>query len=308
MSNHQIVTKYINNSPSTMKLSTKEILDDFKKIKPINIAILDISLTYMLGKYMYNYSICNKWEVSPNLLQDILLSVKTKFPNMTKSIDEKIEIFEDEIKEAKIFFEAPDSYKFEKRLENIFLEIYKDNKDNNVKFEKYDLECCRNLLGFKYEINKLIKDCISTYTSEWGSVDIFIKELEQIIMINFEEIESNNAFQDTLSLIETINEKAEKRINVLIINTVELMKSTKLLTKDLNKLESIYIYGELKKHIIKNFNKEMEKIYYEEILSHSFSSEVSMALLEMYEVDKSMHRLALTFSELESDLKNIAKN
>jgi hypothetical protein len=303
MCDRYVINKYCINSSSNLNLPFEEIMEDFKNIKPSKVPILDISLLSMLGKYIHNYTVINKWGSAPYLLQEIISSVKTKYNNLTKSIEEKSETLEYEMNEAIKLLEAPDSYKFEERLLKIILDIYKENVNY---FNKFDKKHIQDLLTFKYEIVDIIKKCISKYEFTWNEFEDKIVNIEEIIMINFEDLESNQDFQDTISIIENVTKNTENKINKLIINTIELIKSTKLLTKDFNnKLESIYMFEKLKKHIIKNFNTEMDKIYYEEIMSHKFNSEISMALLEMYEVEKSMYRLALTFSELENDLKNL---
>ena len=300
MCDQNVINKYCKNSSYNLNLSFEEIIEDFKKIKPSFIPILDISLINILGKYLYNYTTIKKWGLAPDFLQEVILSVKNNYKNLTKSIEEKIEQFEFELDEAKRLFESPDSFNFEERLLKIILDIYKKNINN---FNKFDKNNIMDLLTFKYEIANIIKKCISKYEIDWNEINNKMEMIEEIIMINFEEIESNPSFQDTVSIIENVTKNTEKEINKLILNTVELLKSTKLLTKDFNELESMYMFEELKKHIITNFNTEMDKIYYEEIMSHKFNSEVSMALLEMYEIEKSKYRLALTFSELESYLK-----
>ena len=160
MCDQNVINKYCKNSSYNLNLSFEEIIEDFKKIKPSFIPILDISLINILGKYLYNYTTIKKWGLAPDFLQEVILSVKNNYKNLTKSIEEKIEQFEFELDEAKRLFESPDSFNFEERLLKIFLDIYKKNINN---FNKFDKNNIMDLLTFKYEIANIIKKCISNH-------------------------------------------------------------------------------------------------------------------------------------------------
>jgi hypothetical protein len=296
MDNHYIITKYCLNS-SNMNLSFEEITKDFKTIKPSLIPILDISLASMLGKYLYRYGILKKWNCSSNLLEEILLSIKSNYPILEKIINSNIEKIKFDTQEAKNNFEDPSSLKFEDRITDTILELY---KENTINFDKFDQKCMMDLITFKYEILKLITDSKSIYKIKWNEINKNLEILEDILINNFEELEDEPMFQDTISMIEKINTAAEKEIKLLITYTLELINTGKEFCKNANSIEDVYIYEDMKKTIKKKFNKQIDEIYYKNVMLYNFSTEIRNALLEMFEVEKSMHRLALTFSEIET--------
>jgi hypothetical protein len=284
-----------------MGLSIEEITEDFKIIRPSSIPILDISLVTMLGKYMNKYENFNKWEVSPHFLEEIISSIKMKYPNLTESIESNIERFTTETTEAKKKFEGPDSFKYEERILNIVIELYKDNMTN---FDKFDQRCVMDLITFKYEIIKLIKDCTLIYEIKWNEIDVYLETIEDILMENFTELESDPSFQDTIIMIEKIGDAAEKDIKTLITYTGELLQSVKEMCNSKNTIDDIYMYEDVKKSIKEKFNKQIDKIYYQKVMLQKFSPEISKALLEMFEVEKSMHRIALVFTEMEKGIQS----
>jgi hypothetical protein len=280
-----------------MNLSFEEITKDFKTIKPSLIPILDISLASMLGKYLYRYGILKKWNCSSNLLEEILLSIKSNYPILEKIINSNIEKIKFDTQEAKNNFEDPSSLKFEDRITDTILELY---KENTINFDKFDQKCMMDLITFKYEILKLITDSKSIYKIKWNEINKNLEILEDILINNFEELEDEPMFQDTISMIEKINTAAEKEIKLLITYTLELINTGKEFCKNANSIEDVYIYEDMKKTIKKKFNKQIDEIYYKNVMLYNFSTEIRNALLEMFEVEKSMHRLALTFSEIET--------
>ena len=272
--NEQIYNKYSQNQ--SIYLSFDEILNDFSMIKPTFNPILDICIIKTFGNYIYNITNYKKWEICPNLINEIIniknnKSMQYNLPNDSTNIFYNIKNQDiiDIITKASSKHEQP---------------IYTINKvyyfvSNYIK-EHLDMKNSDNINKYftiKAKYNKCLDMIKLNYTDTWNEIDIIYEKISNILFENFTELENDFNFEKTINIIDSIGIEANKKIQ-------QLINSTALLIKD------NIISPQLKL----DFDKNMDQIYEQVISSKKFDKLIHDVIVDMYGVEKTIHRMSFT--------------
>ncbi len=284
----QLYNKYNNFT----NFSFDEFKNDLGQIKPLYKPIIDICIMKSIGNLVDKMLNLKKWNSCPNLKNEIIDMTKQKFPLL---------ISEETI--SSIYNEAMQTNKTPSNaIDNIYYKVSDDLK-SNIKSDQ-DI---KQYFDTKNLYDEQLRQIKLKYQDTWDQLDNDFEQLNDIIIENFEELENNAFFEETIELIEKINDEASVQVKQLIELTRNLLKKEFLLTKEIKGVTSNHIFEKIKKDLLIEFNNEMDQIYSNVIASKKFDKSIEFMFLELYDVEKSMHRLSLTF-DYGSDFINYAIN
>ena len=281
--NQSIYLKYSQNQ--NINSSFDEILRDFSQIKPTFNPILDICTIKIRGGYIYNVTNFQKWKICPNLLDEII--------NTSQDIDYNMKI-EDIIKKAISKYKDP-SY----TINEIFY-FFSDKIKNNINDSMNDSINISKYFEMKTDYNNFLNQIKLKYQDEWSDIEKKYDIISNTLIKNFNELENDCNFETTIELIESISKKVNCKIE-------QLIDCYSILIKNSNS-ENI-----LSSQIKIDFDKKMDEIYEQEILLHFnnnliFDKLIRDAILDMYGVEKEIHRMSLTLENCSHILKKINVN
>jgi len=143
-----------------------------------------------------------------------------------------------------------------------------NNEDNINKYFEMKDKYCKSIEMIKLK-----------YMDKWKEIDTSQVSYDTIYE-NFSELENDINFIATTEIIDSINNEASKEINTLINNISKLLRDEKL---DILSPQ-IKIY----------FDNMMDQIYEKVILSKNFDKYIHDIIVDMYGVQKSIHRMSLS--------------
>ena len=129
----------------------------------------------------------------------------------------------------------------------------------------------------KSKYNEYFDQIKLKYTDCWTYIEKHYENIVDILMENFSELENNLYFQETVEIIESISNEASKKIEILIKHTAILIKDD-LLTSQIKI----------------NFDKHMDEIYEEVVASKKFNIVIHNVMIDMFGVEKAIHRMSLS--------------
>ncbi len=295
MSINIVLTKY--NPESNNIVTFEEMITDFQSLEPTNIPIIDISMLTSIGKYIHKFTNYHKWKLCGNLeneLIDMIISLSNKTTNI--NVDDLKLIF---CKYKNNF--SPDSYELENALFKFVEEIIK-NKLPMLQIN--DANSLKEYFDFRMDFQKEYKLIINKYKLDFNEIEIKINNISNIITNKFEKLEELPEFEDSIQMIENINNKVSIKMERLIKLTNEQIQQAKGQSQSLVGYNGIMLFEELKKDIMDTFNKEMDIYYENEIKSLKFNDYINDFLLKLYDVEKSMYRFSVCLGEIENAIKN----
>lgn len=288
-SNYDILHKYIYNFETSKDIPMKVMEEDLLKIKPVNIPIQDILTMKIIGDYIFKLSTYLKWSYYDSIDIDIINLCKKEWSN----------IHIDYAQIIKLIYNAKLEYKDIKKVQYEILK-YIDNKYQehySIKeaFLKKDIKSCDNYLVFRQESNKYIEEIFNKYNLELNEIDLKCEDFVDKISENFIELESDENFNDTTMLIDSIEDIIDDKINSLIKHCV---KEFKLANQD---EKNPFVLQDLKNNAMDNFVLKMDEIY--KIVCFSklkkLDETIIVNILELFivnkEISKSMFLLELNF-------------
>ena len=270
-SNQSIYIKYSQNQ--SINIPFDEILKDFSMIKPTFNPLLDICTIKTLGSYTTNVTNFEKWKQSPNLTDEII--------NISNEYIDKNQDIINIIKKANSKYENP-SYTISKVSYYISDKI-KENLDMN---KPSDVSL---YFKIKNAYNNLLDQIKLKYNDMWNDIDIQYEKIAETLLENFAELENDLNFELTTETIESIDREASKEVEKLINRTAILIKENNILSPEI-KID---------------FDKKMDQIYENVISSKNFDKMIHDIMIEMYGVEKAIHRMSLSFENCLNVLKSI---
>jgi len=265
MADIQQQIKSIYKIPKTIDISFDELLILYSSIKPTYVPILDICTIKTFGDYGYNVCKYIMWKACPNLIAEII-RVNTLYSHYNISEQDIINIINTAITKNDIPSSIIDKvYYFVS--DTLLKNINKSNKDEVNKYFK-----------MKSAYNNSLQELTLKYKDIWDDLEEQYEKISDVLCKNFNELETNEEFEEATELIESIGKEASLYINTLV------NKKAILISKN----------PELLLQIKADFDKEMHEIYERVITSKHFSKSIHDVILDMYEVNKEMHRMSLT--------------
>jgi len=254
-----IFNKYSQNQ--NMLLPFNELMKDFNMIKPTFNPILDICIIKTLGSYITNTTNYQKWQICPNLINEIHMSIDSNIIEIQAIIDI--------VDKARKNYEQPDF-----TINKVYYYIsdcIKDslNMNNSDDVLKY--------FEMKSEYKERIDMIKLKYSDTWKEIEKQYETIIDVLLENFRELENDLNFEATTELIDSIGVEASKEVEKLI-------NKTAILIKENNYSPQIKI----------DFDKMMDQIYEKVILSKNFDKYIHDIIVDMYGVDKSIHRMSLS--------------
>ena len=259
-----------------MNILFSKLLQDITMIKPTFNPILDICMLKSIGGYITHLTNFQKWKICPNLIDEIISMNNTLF------LDYKLnnQYIIDLIKKASSLYESP-SYTVNKVFYFVSDSIKESlNLTNSDDVSKY--------FEMKSNYNDSLNQIKLLYQDEWDSIEKQYEQISEILLKNFSELENDINFKITTEIIDSIGNEISKQVEILIKQTAILLK------------ENVKLKSEIKV----DFDKKMDDIYEKVISSKNFDIIIHNALLDMYEVNKTMHRMALSLEDC-SNLLNM---
>jgi hypothetical protein len=270
MTNIQQQIKGLCNLPNTIDISFDELLILFSSVKPKYVPILDICTIKTFGDYGYNVCKYIMWKACPTLITEII-GVNTLYSYYNIAEQDIIDI----IKTAISKNDTPSS---------IIDKVYYFVSDSLLKnIDKSNKDEVTNYLSMKYKYNNSLKELTLKYKDTWDDLEKQYENISDALCQNFNELETDDSFEKATELIESIGKEASVIINTLINKT----KASILISKN----------PELTIQIKLDFNKNMDEIYERVISSKHFEKSIHEVILDMYEVNKEMHRMSLTLEQ-----------
>lgn len=139
---------------------------------------------------------------------------------------------------------------------------------------------------YKYfEMKSNYNDFLNTikikYQESWSDIEKQYDIITNTLLDNFKEIDDDLNYQLTTELIDSIGSEASEKVNKLINMTSKLHKI--------------------------DFDKQMDQIYEQVISSKNFDKLIHDVLLDIYGVEKAIHRMALSLDNCSNMLNNYIK-
>jgi hypothetical protein len=269
--NHQIYNKYSQNQ--NMCIPFNEIAYDFSQIKPTFNPILDICTIKLLGDYIYRMTNFQKWKLCPNLIDEIL------------SYGEDYNIKNQEI--INIITKSINAYKAPSYTINDISYFVSDSIKNSLNLNNIDN--VEKYFKLKSNYNNFLDKIKLKYKSEWLNIELQYENITNILLENYSELETNLNFQITTEIIDSIGYEASCKVKQLIDTTAILLKNNNILSSQI-KID---------------FDKQLEQIYEQVISSKNFDKLIHDALLDMYGVEKAIHRMSLSLENCSNILNMV---
>jgi hypothetical protein len=252
------------------------LLQEISMIKPTFNPILDICTIKNIGGYITNLTNFQKWKLCPKLIDEIILMNNSLF------LDYKInnQHITDLIKKASSLYKSP-SYTLNKVSYYVSDSIKESlNMESPDDVSKY--------FEMKSKYNDSFNQIKLMYKDEWDCIETQYEQISETLLENFSELENDINFEITTEIIDSIGNEISKEVEILI-------KQTAILIKENNTLKS---------EIKVEFNKKMDQIYEKIISSKNFDQLIHDVLIDMYGVEKEIHRMSLSLEEC-SNLLNM---
>jgi hypothetical protein len=279
-SNYDILSKYANNFEISKDTPFEIIEEDFLKIKPVKIPIQDILTMKIIGEYISK--LCNylKWSYYDSIDNDIINLCKTTWSNINIDYTQIIRI----IYNAKLEHKYIGKVKYE--IIDYIDKIYQEQFSIKDCFVDNDIKSCHNYLTFRQEINKNIVKLFEKYDLECNEIDLKFENLLDEIGDSFDELESDENFNDTSMLLDNIENIINEKVNILIKDCVDEFKSN-------NKNEkNPFILNDLQIKAKEDFVLKMDVIYKDIFTNklNNFDEYIITNIIELYTINKHMSK------------------
>jgi hypothetical protein len=271
---NSIYLKYSNDE--SMSVPFNEIITDFSKIKPTFNPILDICTIKTLGSYITNVTNFQKWKICPNLADEIITSNQMKTYNVNKQDIISI-ITKAQSKYKQPLYTINEVYYYVSDLIKDSLDM--KNADDVAKY-----------FEMKSDYNTFLNQIKLKYHDDWNNIEKQYEIVSETLFENFSQLENDLNFEGTIEVIESINTEACKKIDKLIKNTSILIKENNLQNESQIKID---------------FDKQMDDIYEGIVASRKFDKSIHEIILDMYGVEKAIHRMSLSFEFCSNIFKKI---
>ena len=272
----QIYNKY-NQNWST---SLGKILTHINIIKPVyKNSLEDIYDIMKLGTCIYNVRNFQMWKVCPNLINEII-DVNTLYANYNINEKDIINI----VNQAIIENIKPSSVT-EKVFSFVCESLRKHVKIGNI-------DDINNFFDMKTKYNDSLTLLNLKYIKKWNKLEKTHDKVENAIYKHIDTLNNDGNFTKMTDMIDNIGNESSLYIKELIKNVVILIKPT----------------DKLSPQIKLDFDIKMDEIYEKVIASKNLSKTDYDFLLNMYSVEKEMHRLSLSVEYSKIVLSAIANN
>lgn len=272
----QIYNKY-NQNWST---SLGKILTHINIIKPVyKNSLEDIYDIMKLGTCIYNVRNFQMWKVCPNLINEII-DVNTLYANYNINEKDIINI----VNQAIIENIKPSSVT-EKVFSFVCESLRKHVKIGNI-------DDINNYFDMKTKYNDSLTLLNLKYIKKWNKLEKTHDKVENAIYKHIDTLNNDGNFTKMTDMIDNIGNESSLYIKELIKNVVILIKPT----------------DKLSPQIKLDFDIKMDEIYEKVIASKNLSKTDYDFLLNMYSVEKEMHRLSLSVEYSKIVLSAIANN
>jgi hypothetical protein len=273
-----IYSKYSQNQ--NMDISYDELLKDFTTIKPTFIPILDICTIKTLGSYITNITNFQKWKTCPNLIDEI-----TRIAHTAEFVDYNLKDQDiiDILQNARNKYENP-SYTINKVSYYV-----SDRIKESLNMMKAD--DVSKYFEMKSNYNNSIDKIKLKYTDAFLDIEKQYEVIADTLCENFSELENDMNFEITTEVIDSIGNEASKEVESLIKRTIILIKENNVLS--------------LSPEMRIDFDNAMDQIYEKIIASKNFDNTIHDVILDMYGVEKAMHRMSLSLENCSYILNKI---
>jgi hypothetical protein len=285
----ELIQKYTNKD---LSISFEEMLEDFSKVNPTNIPINDICLLRLMGDYSYKMQNKEKWSFCENIGNLFFDVFNAKYPNFHFSLSD----FQDIVSQNKDSSPSSIDLKFCDFLDKLYKEKYSLKTTDDM--QKY--------FSFRMSVSQEMQTILSPYKIDWNEVEDKYEKLEEVIGNNFGHLQDDENYASTMDTIEDIKQKANKKIESIIKKYVTDIKEMYLQAiQNKSPVEIILIKTELQTLIYKDFDIDMDKIYEDVVKTYNFNNIINDFMLTLFDVDKSMHRLALNMDLILCQLQEL---
>ena len=135
----------------------------------------------------------------------------------------------------------------------------KNSINNEIDISKY--------FDMKAKYNNFLDKIKLKYQDSWDDIEKQYDSISNIVCENFSELENDLNFEKTIELIDSINNEASQQVERL--------------------LTQIKTNGD-----VINFNEQIDYIYEKVIKSRNFDKTIHDVILDMYGVEKEIHRMS----------------
>ncbi len=291
----ELIQKYTNKD---LSISFEEMLEDFSKVNPTNIPINDICLLRLMGDYSYKMQNKEKWSFCENIGNLFFDVFNAKYPDFHFSLSD----FQDIVSQNKNTSPSSIDLKFCDFLDKLYKEKYSLKTTDDM--QKY--------FSFRMCVSQEMQTILSPYKIDWNEVENKYEQLEEVIENNFGHLEDDENFALIMDTIEDIKEKANKKMESIIHKYINYTKDINYikdtypsLIQNKSPVEIILIKTKLQKQIYKDFDIDMDKIYEDVVKTYNFDNIINGFMLTLFDVEKSMHRLALNMDLILCQLKEL---
>ena len=296
MSIDLVLTKY--NIENKNVITFEEMIEDFQSMEPTKIPIIDISILATIGKYIHEFTNYHKWEICGNLEDELIQMIISLSDKTTNINQEDLKLIFLKYKNKKF---SPDSYELENALFKFLEEIIKKNLPM---LQLNDMTSLKEYFDFRINFQKEYKLIMDKYKIDFYEIELKINNISKIVMTKFEELEDLPEFEDTIQIIEKINNNVCKKMEKLIKFTNELILQAKEQSKSIVGYNGAMLFKQLKEEIMDSFNKEMDLYFENEIKSLKLNDYINNVLLQLYDIEKVMYRFSVDLSIIENTIKN----
>jgi len=272
--NQSIYCKYSMNQ--NMYIPFNEMLNDFGQIKPTFNPILDICTIKIIGGYIYNRMNFEKWTSCPKLLDEVMY--------MNENYNIKKQDIADIIKKGSSKYKDP-SYTISE-VSYYVSDCIKSSLDMN---KRDDVQL---YFEIKENYNMFFDKIKEKYQDEWDNIDKKYEDISNMLLENFSELENDLNFESTVEIIDSIGYEASDKVKQLIETTANHIKKNYIISSQI-KID---------------FDNKMEKIYEDVVTSKKFDKIIHDTMLDMYGVEKAIHRMSLSLENCSNVLNMLQFN
>lgn len=288
------IKKYMNQD-NIKNITYDEILQDVNKFKLSGVPLIDMICVKNFGDFLNKKFNGEKWDICPNLIQEIYTELNTKLPSCNIEYI-NIEQYINKLRKNSDDPEGIDS-KIDKYMTDYLRSRYWLDKSNQENIEIYFMS--------KGIVNNIMKEIKDKYICEWNEIEQKSEHIQNILSEKFDNIEEDERYIVSEMLLEKINNDACKYINPIRENTVEKIKSEYQKYVVLDSVHKLHYFNKDYNKLQNEFKQEIEKVYEKVLVENKIDKHIMPQMLELFVLERSMHMFSLSLDLTELTLSQL---
>jgi len=302
------MSKYMDLS-NIKTITYDEIITDISNFKLSGIPIFDMFVMKNLGIFFHNKSCYDKWQICPNLIDEIYTQFNKQIPDCNiqyTDIEKHINKLRKDNADVQSIDTKMDIYMTD-FLRSVYLQnnsVYWDGKTIKQNTENNE-DNIETYFTSKSIVNKIMKQIKLNYDCEWNNLEKQYENICELLYNNFKDIEDDPKYMASAMLLEKINNDACKYIDTIRMNIVEEIKSEYQKHVVLKSISELNDFQHILNKLKNKFSNEVEKVYEKVLIENKINENIQKFMLELFVIEKSMHQFSLSLDLTELTLSQL---